>query len=182
MKEVRGFGNAVRAQSEAIVTEVVQQGTHNAHPAWSRISHSLTHSSTQIAPVLPGWNRLYVAKSLHLRPCHLLYEQHSTTRLMFDCDYKDSNNLGQLNDSARLRAYVPELSHCTLTDLTDVQYLQLQIDSTARFDNTEETKTAAPTAQHTEQRHLYAPLMGASREWQVVHGTTPTALLRSALT
>ena len=148
----------------------MQPGTHTTHPTWSRISDSLNRSPTQIAPV---------AKSLHLRPCHLLYEQHGTTRtrLVFACDYRDSNGLGQLKESDRLSAYVPELSHCTMTDLTHAQYLQLQIDSTTRFDNTEQTELAAPTAHHTEQRHLYAPLMGAPREWQVVHGTTPTALL-----
>ena len=72
------------------MTAAVQQGTHTAHPAahstWSCISDSLTHSPSQTAPVLPEWNRLYVASSLHLRPCHLLYEQHGTARLMFACD------------------------------------------------------------------------------------------------
>ena len=111
LEEVRGFVNAVRAQSEAIMTAAVQQGTHTAHPAWSRISDSLTHSPTQTAPVLPEWNRLYVVESLHLRPCHLLYEQNGTARLMFASDYSDSNSLGQLRDSNRLRAYVPALSH-----------------------------------------------------------------------
>ena len=111
------------------MTAAVQQGTHTAHPAWSRISDSLTHSPTQTAPVLPEWNRLYVASSLHLRPCHLLYEQHGAARLIFACDYRDSNNLGQLTDSNRLRAYVPALSHCVVTDLTDAQQLQIQLDS-----------------------------------------------------
>ena len=152
----------------------VQQGTHTAHPAWSRISDSLTHSPIQTAPILPEWNRLYVAKSLHLRPCHLLYEQHGTARLMFACDYRDSNSLGQLKDSNRLRAYVPALSHCVVTDLADAQQLQLQLDSTGQ------TEPTAPTAQHTESRHLYEPLIGAPSEWQVTCRTaagTPTALL-----
>ena len=165
LEEVRGFVNAVRAQSEAIMTAAVQQGTHTAHPLhtlWSRISDSLTHPPIQTAPVLPEWNRLYVANSLHLRPCHLLYEQHGTARLMFACDYRDSNSLGQLKDSNRLRAYVPALSHCVVTDLTDAQQLQLQLDSTGQ------TEPTAPTAQHTEQRHLYEPLMGAPSECQVV--------------
>ena len=133
---MRGFVNAVRAQSETIMTAAVQQGTHTtahptAHSTWSRISDSLTHSPSQTALVLPEWNRLYVANSLHLRPCHLLYEQHGTARLMFACDYRDSNSLGQLKDSNRLRAYVPALSHCVVTDLTDAQQLQIQLDSTA---------------------------------------------------
>ena len=119
VEEVRGFVNAVRAQSEVIVTTAVQQGRHTAHSAWSRPSHIPTHTPTQIAPVLSDWNRLYVAKSLHLRPCHLLYEQNGTTRLMFSGDYRDSNGLGQLKDSNRLHAYVPALSHCLVTDLTD---------------------------------------------------------------
>ena len=60
LDEVRGFVNAVRAQSEAIMTAAVQQGAHTAttHPAWSRLSDSLTHSPTQITPTLPEWNRL----------------------------------------------------------------------------------------------------------------------------
>ena len=120
IEEVRGFVNAVRAQSEAIMTAAVQQGTYaahpTAHPAWSRISDSLTCPLIQTAHALPEWNRLYVANSLHLRPCRLLYEQHGTARLMFACDYRDSNSLGQLKDSNRLRAYVPDLSHCIITD------------------------------------------------------------------
>ena len=167
LEEVRGFVNAVRAQSEVIMTAAVQQGTHaahpTAHPAWSLLSDSLTRPLTQTAHALPEWNRLYVANSLHLRPCHLLYEQHGTARLMFACDYRDSNSLGQLKDSNRLRAYVPDLSHCMTTDLTDAQQLQLQLQcsSTAQPDATEQTEPTAPTAQHTEQRHLYEPLMGA---------------------
>ena len=86
IEEVRGFVNAVRAQSEAIMTAAVQQGTHAAHPtahsAWSRISDSLTCPPIQTAHALPEWNRLYVANSLHLRPCRLLYEQHGTARLI----------------------------------------------------------------------------------------------------
>ena len=255
VEEVRGFVNAVRAQSETIMTAAVQQGTHTAHPTahptahstWSRISNSLrsrvenrgpcvmvdsvpsgivvavnppqgsirisnslTHSPSQTALVLPEWNRLYVANSLHLRPCHLLYEQHGTARLMFACDYRDSNSLGQLKDSNRLRAYVPALSHCVVTDLTDAQQLQIQLDSTATCklqteptalqpascrrnpqhcnlqvaDGTHSTATCklqtepTPlTAQQTEQRHLYEPLIGAPSEYQVVSGTTPTAPL-----
>ena len=42
---------------------------------------------------------------------------------------------------------------------------------------TEQTEPTAPTAQHTEPRHLYEPLIGAPSECQVVSGTTPTALL-----
>ena len=84
VEEVRGFVNAIRAQSEAIMTAAVQQGDHTAHPTahptWSRISDNLTHSPTQTGPVPPEWNRLYVANSLHLRPCHLLYEQNITTQ------------------------------------------------------------------------------------------------------
>ena len=105
------------------MTAAVQQGTHSAHPTWSRIYDSLTHSPTQTASVLPEWNSLYVANSLHLRPCHLLYEQHGTARLMLACDYRDSNSPGQLKDSNRLRAYVPALSHCVVKDLTDAQQL-----------------------------------------------------------
>ena len=177
IEEVRGFVNAVQAQSEAIMTAAVQQGTHaahpTAHPAWSLLSDSLTRPLTQTAHALPEWNRLYVANSLHLRPCHLLYEQHGTARLMFACDYRDSNSLGQLKDSNRLRAYVPDLSHCMTTDLTDAQQLQLQLQcsSTAQLDATEQ---AEPTAQHTEQRHLYEPLMGAPLEWQVTPGAMAT--------
>ena len=96
---------------------------------------------------------------------------------MFACDYRDSNGLRQLKDSNRLRAYVPELSHCLVTNLADAQQLQLQLDSTAQPDSTEQTKPTALTPQHTEQRHLYEPLMSASREWQVVAGATPTAPL-----
>ena len=77
---------------------------------------------------------------------------------MFACDYRGSNSLGQLKDNNRLRAYVRELSHCIVTDLTDAQQLQLLLDST------EQTE---PTAQHTEPRHLYEPLIGAVSEWQV---------------
>ena len=182
LEEVRGFVNAVRAQSEAIMTAAVQQGSHTArpaHPAWSLLSARLTDTlptdtPTHTVPTQPEWNRLYVAKSLHLRPCHLLYEQHGTARLMFACDYRDSNSLGQLKDSDRLYAYVPALSHCLMTDLTDAQQLQLQLGCT------EQTAPTALTAQGTEQRHLYEPLMGASRECQVVPGTTPTALLAGA--
>ena len=61
-----------------------------------------------------------------------------------------------------------------MTDLTDAQQLQLQLECT------EQTVPTALTAQYTEQRHLYEPLMGASRECQVVPGTTPTALLAGA--
>ena len=43
LEEVRGFVNAVRAQSEAIMTAAVQQGAHTAHPAWSRLSDSLVN-------------------------------------------------------------------------------------------------------------------------------------------
>ena len=75
IEEVRGFMNAVRAQSEAIMTAVVQQGTHTARPA--------AHST---------WSRI-------------------------------SDSLGQLKDINRLRAYVPALSHCVVTDLTDAQQL-----------------------------------------------------------
>ena len=129
IEEVRGFVNAVRAQSEAIMTAAVQQGSHTArpaHPAWSLLSARLTDTpptdtTTHTVPTQPEWNRLYVANSLHLRPCRLLYEQHGTARLMFACDYRDSNSLGQLKDSNRLRAYVPALSHCVVTDLTDAE-------------------------------------------------------------
>ena len=65
------------------------------------------------------------------------------------CDYSDSNSLGQLKDSYRLRAYVPGLSHCIVTDLTDAQQLQIQLDSTVQLDSIEQTE---PTAQHTEPR------------------------------
>ena len=47
LEEVRGFVNAVRAQSETIMTAAVQQGSHTAHPAWSRPSASLTHTVAQ---------------------------------------------------------------------------------------------------------------------------------------
>ena len=141
------------------MTAAVQQGSHTAHPAWSLLSDRLTHTPTHTVPTLPEWNRLYVAKSLHLRTCCLLYEQHGTARLMFACDYRDSNGLGQLKDSNRLRAYVPELSHCVVTDLTNAQQLQLLLDSTGQTE---------PTAQHTESRHLCEPLIGAPFEWQVI--------------
>ena len=163
LEGVRGFVNAVRAQSEAIMTAAVQQGSHTAHPAWSLLSDRLTHTPTHIKPTLPEWNRLYVANSLHLRPYCLLYEQNGTARLMFACGYRDNNSLGQLKDNNRLRTYVSELSHCTVTDLTDAQQLQLLLDSTEQ------------TAQHTEPRHLYEPLIGALSEWQVIPGATPTA-------
>ena len=107
------------------MTAAVQQGDHTAHSAWSRLSHRLTLTPTQIAPVLPDRNRLYVANSLHMRPCHLLYEQNGTTILMFACDYRDSNGLGQLKGSNILRAYVPALSHCLVIDLTDAQQSHL---------------------------------------------------------
>ena len=135
VEEVPGFVNAVRAQAEVIMTAAVLQGDHTAHSAWSRLSHRLTHTPTHIAPILPGWNRLYVAKSLHLRPCHLLYEQNGTAKLVFACDYRDSNGLAQLKDSNRLRAYVPAQSHCLVTDLTDAQP-QLQMDSTGQTEPT----------------------------------------------
>ena len=94
---------------------------------------------------------------------------------MFACDYRDSNSLGQLKDSDRLRAYVPDLSHCMTTDLTDAQQSQLQLQCsstcTAHLDATEQTE---PTAQHTEQRHLYEPLMCSSLEWQVTPGAMAT--------
>ena len=166
--------NAVRAQSEVIMTASVQQGSHTAHPAWSPLSDRLIDTPTHTVPTLPEWNRLYVAKSLHLRPCCLLYEQRGTVRLVFACGYRDSNSLGQLKDNNILRAYVPELSHCMVTDLTDAQQLQIQLDST------EQTEPTSPTAQQTEQRRLYEPLIGASCEWQVLPGTTPTALLAPA--
>ena len=54
--------------------------------------------------------------------------------------------------------------------------MQIQLGSTAQPASTEQTNLTALTAQHTEQRHLYEPLMGAPREWQVVHGTTATVL------
>ena len=100
---------------------------------------------------------VYIAKTLQLRSCCLLYEQHDTARLMFACDSRDSNSLGQLKDSSKLRAYVPELSHCVVSDLTDAQQIQLQLDSTGQ---------TGPTVQHTEPRHLYEPLIGAPSEWQ----------------
>ena len=78
------------------------------------------------------------------------------------------NCLGQLKDSNRLRAYVHDLSHCVVTDLTDAQRLQLLLDSTGQTES---------TAQHTEPRHLYEPLIGVPSEWQVMSGATPTAPL-----
>ena len=39
------------------------------------------------------------------------------------------------------------------------------------------THSPALTAQQTEQRHLYEPLIGAPSEYQVISGTTPTAPL-----
>ena len=76
------------------MTAAVQQGSHTAHPAWSLLSDRLTDTPTHIVLTLPEWNRLYVAKSLHLRPYCLLYGQHGTARLMFACDYRDSSSLG----------------------------------------------------------------------------------------
>ena len=84
---------------------------------------------------------------------------------MFACNYRDNNSLGQLKDSDRLYAYVLALSHCLMTDLTDAQQSQRQ------FESTEQTVPTALTAQYTEQRHLYQPLMDASRECQVIPGT-----------
>ena len=92
-----------------------------------------------------------------------------------------------------------------VTDLIDAQQLQIQLDScdslkcdpavsitrpicgtlpelpvsSVELNSTEQTEPTALTAQQTEQRHLYQPLIGA-REWQVVPGTTPTALLAGA--
>ena len=125
---------------------------------------------------------------------------------MFACDYNDSNSLGQLKDSHRLRAYIPELSHRIMTDLIDAQQLQIQPAncdspqcdpavsitrpmcgnlpklpvSSVELNNTEQTDLTALKAQQTEQRHLYEPLIGASRKCQVVPETTPTALLAGA--
>ena len=144
----------------------VQQGDHTAHPAWSHPSHRLTHTPAHTSPTPPEWNRLYIAKTLHMRPCCLLYEQHDIARLMFACDYRDSISLGQLKDSNKLRAYVHELSHCVVADLIDARQIQLQLDSTSQ---------TGPTIQHTEPRHLYEPLIGAPSEWQVGVGATPTA-------
>ena len=52
LDEVRGFVNAVRAQSEAIMVAAVRQGAHTAtaHPAWPRPSDSLTHSLHRWCP------------------------------------------------------------------------------------------------------------------------------------
>ena len=154
VEEVRGFVNAVRAQSEVIMTAAVQQGDHAAHPAWSHLAHRLAHTPTQIAPVLPDWNRLYVAKSLHLRPCHLLYEQNGTARLMFACDYRDNNGLGQLKDSNRLRVYVLGLSHCLVRDLTDAQQLQIQLDNTATCKLQTEPTALQPASCRRNPQHL----------------------------
>ena len=57
LEEVRSFVNAVRAQSEVIMTAAVQQGGRTAQ---STLSDRLTDTPTHTAPTLPEWNRLYV--------------------------------------------------------------------------------------------------------------------------
>ena len=167
LEEVRGFVNAVRIQSEEILVGAVQQGSLPSHPAhtdWSHITHSLTHSEPLTAP---EWNRLYIANSLNLRPCTLLYETaDGTARLMFRCDYSNSNGLGQLKDSDRLLQYVPELVDCHLTDdLTEIQRTQLQESNPA-------SRLLATAQQAVRQRE--PPLNGVGGEGQVIPGTEPT--------
>ena len=67
--------------------------------------------------------------------------------------------LVQRQDLLALVQYVPELSHCIVTDLTDAQQRQIQLDSTVQLNSTEQTEPTALAAQHTEPRHLYEPSM-----------------------
>ena len=120
LEEVRGFVNAVRAQSEEIMTAAVQQGTHaahpTAHPAWSRISDSL-------------------------------------------------------------RSRVENRGPCVMVDSVPSGIVAVSPPQGSIRISNSLTHSPALTAQQTEQRHLYEPLIGAPSEYQVISGTTPTAPL-----